>query len=696
MTNRIVPRSGAARATMLAGFVLGLLMVSTGQCAPPEVPRSSPIGQKDVTPSAVTGFIVKYRVGASLASKSGKPSPAAAIAAAEITPQRRAALDAFGSRLGITFEASTANSLGHRLLKAGKVMTRLEAESIARQLQSEQADIEWVVPDVQVPLASVPNDTYWPIQWTLFNTASGINMPGAWDLYTIRRTSSDPNLPIVAIIDSGYRRHEDMPVPEFGPNTYNGVQPPLDTGDSFLKGECPNDPNASLTFNSWHGLKIQGQIAATTSNSVGMAGVDGQLKILQARYYGKCGGSLSAYINAIIGSTSYRSAAGQRVRVMNLSQGGQGGACYAPLQDAITNAINAGITIVASAGNDALDASISPPGNCAGVIAVAATNINGARANYSNFGGTIALAAPGGEYTGNSSTQLPSTAYALDSGQAPVDDVSTNYQQIQGTSFAAPHVSAVAGMMLNINPALTPAQVRAKLIASAKAFPASCVGCGSGLLDARAALVSVLATIAQTINFPTPSDQGLGAAAPLTATASSGLAVVLTSSTPSTCSTSGLVLSPLALGTCTITATQPGDATYLAASPVTRSFQIKQAQTVTLGGLMDSKLSAGSLTVTASSSSGLSVAITSTTPGVCTVSGLVVHFVALGTCGLTASQSGNSTFAPASTSGSFVISVTGQSSGDSQDAPTLPEWGMMLLATALLLQATRKKHRQAQ
>lgn len=540
--------------------------------------KAAPVSAADVAPSAVTGFIVKYKSAATASATSAGIS-------STLTPARQQRLTAFGARNGLTLRFESFNALTHLRLGAGRTLARSEAERLAQALQADQPDLEWAVADVQVPLAYVPNDYYWPLQWPLSNSTSGINMPGAWDLYAVRRSSSDPNLPIVAIIDSGYRRHVDMPVPEFGPNTYNGAQSPLDTGDSFLKGECPNDPDASLAFNSWHGLKIQGQIAATTSNGIGIAGVDGQLKILQARYYGKCGGSLSAYIDAIIGSTSYRSTSGQRVRVMNLSQGGMGGACYAPLQDAISNAINAGITIIASAGNNATDASNSPPGNCAGVVAVAATNVNGARSYYSNFGATVALAAPGGEYTGNASTLIPSTAYPLDSGQATVDDVSTNYQQIQGTSFAAPHVAAVAGMMLNINPTLTPVQVKAKLLAAARPFPGACPGCGAGIVDARAALVAVMATVNQVIAFAKPADQGLGQGSFIpAASASSGLPVSLSVSTPAVCSIDGAAIRLLALGTCTLTATQPGDATYFAATPVMRSFQINAGSAGADGG----------------------------------------------------------------------------------------------------------------
>src|SRR5208283_2365901 len=90
----------------------------------------------------------------------------------------------------------------------------------------------------------------------------------------------------------------------------------------------------------------------------------------------------------------------------------------------------------------------------------------------------------------------------------------------------------------------------------------------------------------QTITFGTLSNQVLGTA-PFTvsATASSGLAVSFASTTPAVCTVSGATVTLVAVGTCTIQATQAGDANYVAATPVNQSFQVMlESQAITFAG----------------------------------------------------------------------------------------------------------------
>ena len=159
----------------------------------------------------------------------------------------------------------------------------------------------------------------------------------------------------------------------------------------------------------------------------------------------------------------------------------------------------------------------------------------------------------------------------------------------------------------------------------------------------------------QTITFNQPAEQTLGSDVDMTATASSGLAVSLTSNTPAICTVAGATVTPQTSGTCTITSTQAGNATYYAAADVARSFAIKSAQTITFDQPADLTLG-NNVDLTATASSGLAVSFTSSTGAVCTVSGNTVTSQSAGTCTITASQAGGGNFlAAADVARSFAI-----------------------------------------
>jgi hypothetical protein len=84
----------------------------------------------------------------------------------------------------------------------------------------------------------------------------------------------------------------------------------------------------------------------------------------------------------------------------------------------------------------------------------------------------------------------------------------------------------------------------------------------------------------QAIAFATPVEQAVGVTSILAATASSGLAVTFTSLTIATCTVGGTMLTPLAVGTCTIQASQAGNANYGPAVPIDRSFNVVNRHSV--------------------------------------------------------------------------------------------------------------------
>jgi sugar lactone lactonase YvrE len=181
---------------------------------------------------------------------------------------------------------------------------------------------------------------------------------------------------------------------------------------------------------------------------------------------------------------------------------------------------------------------------------------------------------------------------------------------------------------------------------------------------------SASALLAQTIAFGPLANQALGAPPfALTATASSGLPVSLASNTASVCALSGDALTLLAAGTCTITASQAGNSNYAAAVPSTQSFVVYQSQTIEFDG-PGFKVDLGSAPITlgATASSGLPVTLVSTTSLVCSVHGYVVTLVSAGTCSITASQTGNSTYAAASP---VTQSFTVYAANGAQPSPVL-------------------------
>jgi hypothetical protein len=167
-------------------------------------------------------------------------------------------------------------------------------------------------------------------------------------------------------------------------------------------------------------------------------------------------------------------------------------------------------------------------------------------------------------------------------------------------------------------------------------------------VDGASKSVSYMAT--QTITFTSPGSQLIGTP-PLTlsASASSGLPVTITSMTTSVCTVSGTTLTLVTTGTCSLTATQAGDSNFMPAAPVTQTFAVTglASQTITFTSPGNQTIGTATPALSASASSGLPVTITSTTASVCTVSGTTLTLVAAGTCSLTANQPGDSTFAPA-------------------------------------------------
>lgn len=461
---------------LLLGGGTALLQQSQATAAVPQREESQPgVTQQD---DDVDGLIIKYRSEA-LESKS----------AADLT-------DELATSKNVKVSYGREMSGNAHVLSLETRMSVSEAQELAKKLVDDPRVI-YAEPDYRMHPQHVPNDTQYGNQWHYFEATGGIRLPLAWNM----STGGGVN---VAVIDSGYRPHADLAGNVLA--GYDFITNVITANDGNGRDSDATDPGDGVSpagASSWHGTHVAGTIAAIANNSAGVAGVAFDARIVPVRVLGVGGGTTSDIVDGM------RWAAGLTVpgvpsntnpaEVLNLSLGAQG-ACAQTWADAITDVRAQNATIVVAAGNLNSNVSIHQPANCSGVISVAATQRSGGKASYSNYGSLIDLAAPGGETatlsngvlsTGNSGTYTPG---------------SDNYVFYQGTSMAAPHVSGVAALLYSLGavtgPSMTPTQVETILKSSARAFPSACTDCGTGIVDASAALLTIYAPWAARVVAP--------------------------------------------------------------------------------------------------------------------------------------------------------------------------------------------------
>lgn len=425
-------------------------------------------------------------------------------------------LNSLNASAGLTLRHKRFMSGDGQVLKLPRRMTLDEAQEIVRKLKSNPY-VLYAQPDKKVFPMAVPNDPEYLNQWHYKtygapdNEPGGVNLPPAWD-----NTSLYTHNVVIAVVDSGLVTHADLTrrVAGYDFITDNAVAndgvagrdaDPSDTGDGCTAAEQNNSSSPCYNIScapgctenepsSWHGTHVAGTIGANSNNATGVAGINWVSPILPVRVLGKGGGTDSDAIDGL------RWAAGLSVpgvpananpaKVINLSLGGFGSCADDPAwQAAIEEVVAAGATVVVAAGNWPIDVSYFTPASCNGVIAVAANNRAGGRASYSAYGSLIKIAAPGGETDPTLENGVLST---LNSGtQAPVASPGGDiYNYYDGTSMAAPHVSGIASLMLSVNPDLTPGVLLALMQSTARTPPASCTGCGAGIIDAEAAVTA--------------------------------------------------------------------------------------------------------------------------------------------------------------------------------------------------------------
>ena len=352
-------------------------------------------------------------------------------------------------------------------------------------------NVEYAEIDALLQPMATPSDPRYNEQWHYFESTGGLNLPSAWDTTTGAGA-------VVAVLDTGYRPHADLvanllPGYDMIVDTFVSVDgngrdsDATDPGDWSSANQCGFGQPARSS--SWHGTHVAGTVAAVTNNDIGVAGVAYGAKVVPVRVLGRCGGYTSDIADGIVwasgGSVSGVPANANPADVINLSLGG-GGSCPSTTQTAVNTARANGSTVVVSAGNSNANAANYTPASCAGVISVAATDRNGSKSYYSNYGAAVDLAAPGGDVTTGAQNGVLSTLNSGSSGPG-----ADNYEFYQGTSMSAPHIAGLVALMRSVDPALTPDQIESLLKSTARSFPGTCNQCGAGIADAAAAIAAV-------------------------------------------------------------------------------------------------------------------------------------------------------------------------------------------------------------
>lgn len=301
----------------------------------------------------------------------------------------------------------------------------------------------------------------------------------------------------VAVLDSGITAHPDLDanvLPGYDfiaesafSNDGNGRDSdPTDAGNWTVDNQCFTGSKA--TPSDWHGTHVAGTIAAIANNNEGIAGVAPEAKIVPVRVLGACGGFDSDITDGIIwaagGSVRGVPANQHPAQVINMSIGSEG-TCTTPYRQAIAQANKRGSIVVVAAGNNNFDASKSSPGNCEDVITVGATDKNGKRSYFSNYGSRVDVSAPGGDrrYWGGG---ILSTLNAGKTAPGKAD-----YAEYQGTSMAAPHVAGIVALMKAVDPKLTYAQAKKVLQSTSQSVECDQSACGSGIVNAARAVQQV-------------------------------------------------------------------------------------------------------------------------------------------------------------------------------------------------------------
>jgi len=324
-------------------------------------------------------------------------------------------------------------------------------ESFVETLQA-QSNVEYAQPNYVYKLERTVNDTFIADQWHL-------NKIGAFNAWDTTMGSSEIK---VAVLDTGI----DLDHPDLA-------------GQITAQADVvQNDGNAE--DDNGHGTHVAGIIGAVADNMTGVAGIAPGVKLIAVDvfgYYVNPETSLvefGAFTSDVIEGIEYAVTHGADVVNMSL-----GGSEYdSAFEEAVDAAVNAGVVIVAAAGNENENGA-HYPSDFNSCISVVATDQNDLKADFSNYGIEKDIAAPGVSIL---------SAFPNDvDPEHPVD-----YIYMGGTSMASPVVAGVVALMLSQKPGLSVDDIKDKLYSSADIVTDPAIS-GMGRVNTQNALAAVAA-----------------------------------------------------------------------------------------------------------------------------------------------------------------------------------------------------------
>lgn len=352
----------------------------------------------------------------------------------------------------------------------------------------------WAVPDfiAHADGTVVPDDTgsgdtpggWTALQWN-FAGPFGVGAPEAWANVAADGAPGGSGV-VVAILDTGVaysNRGRFKRSPDFSHSSFV-------RGYDFIAHDgLPEDHNG-------HGTFVAGTIAEATGNHFALTGLAFGAHIMPVRVLDSGGeGEASTIADGVVYAVRHGA------QVINLSlefSPGVTASDIPELIDALRFARRHGVLVVAAAGNEA-HAAIAYPARAPDVVAVGATTEHGCLAAYSNDGSGLTLVAPGGGADANlpgDPNCKPDTPSGADIYQMTFAGSSPRRFGLpsgyEGTSMAAPHVSATAALIIAsavIGRHPTPAQIIARLRATARKLGGGGDEAlyGAGLVNAAAA-----------------------------------------------------------------------------------------------------------------------------------------------------------------------------------------------------------------